>query len=348
MSSQNQITNALGNAYNALNNFGAKANQYRPDAIVLDALGEAFGMRKNIDINKLDDTKNDAGEYEPTLKQKFFGITPDEIKETRAQKIKDKFVDDVSEYGLKLGPEDDPRKLSSINRDLAKLKLQESKLQDAKISGKTINLEKGVILPGSELASRIEEAQAQRTIDQSTATKQAEHDFLYKVPSDGTAPAVGDPARGAARQGQRSNYQRQQDQILGAKIAETNATNKILYGEGADLSAGTKALDQKLALQQRAAEQDMDFHSKGQQYLRHDNDRKFAFTKERAGRSDFESDRSFADTIKARNQAIDMEVMRMENANEQMRMKYEYQQEADQQSMIGNLLGGLFSLGSLL
>ena len=127
-----------------------------------------------------------------------------------------------------------------------------------------------------------------------------------------------------------------------------NAEGFQTYGSNYDASLGSVGNQQAAALRQTAALNDVNFHSKGQQYLRHDNDRKFAFTKERAGRSDFESDRSFADTIKARNQAIDMEVMRMENANEQMRMKYEYQQEADQQSMIGNLLGGLFSLGSLL
>ena len=224
--------------------------------------------------------------------------------------------------------------------------------------------------------TRLADEKAQKKSVQSIKNKVLETQMLDdaeygvgtpRVTDDG-APAVGTPERGAVRSNQRqSNFQRREGQRLGVQKKELEQKAEIegraLYGDRwgqgkgskqLDLdiageskygnlygTAGTAQLDNQLALGLYKDKLGAEFNSQGARYQRYrdlEGDR----------RSDYRFDVKRADSIAAQRAEIDLAKLKMQHEVDLVDRQHDMDMQVYQQNQIGNLLGGLFSLGSLL
>ena len=111
------------------------------------------------------------------------------------------------------------------------------------------------------------------------------------------------------------------DALLGTR------SGALAYNQGVASLANTQASTQSLINQDRRADTRLEFNM-------FDSNRNFE-------RKNYEFDTNRADNIRARNQDLDLRMFELE-------MQKEMSEDARQQGMINNLLGGLFNLGSLL
>ena len=354
MASQNLVTNALGNAYNALDNFGRTANQFRPDAVVLDALGEAFGMRENTDFKGRE--KNSAGQYKTNFIERVFGITPQEVKSTRVEQIDRDYEEAKDKLKVNLGTGDDRRSQKQIVSDIKSLTAQDALLNEKGVDNTAIGIDRGVVVPMPEFRRKVLDAANQQKIEDDTATKNAEFNRKYGVPgvsrvTDDGAPVIGSPERGAARSAERFAG-KSQAEIEGIVAAENAGKLRAAQQGAIDKSdsgqAAIRLTNQEIAQSQSAIKKnqfDMDFTLAQQaentrrynlEYARDDNrdKRNFAFEKHK-----YSTNR--ADNIRRDNQQLDLRMFELE-------LQKEMSEDARQEKMINNLMGGLFSLGSLL
>ena len=360
------LNRASGLTSKGIDLFQSISNPLGSDAIALDALGEIFGLRENLKVTELEDRRKGPGKYEPTFTDKVFGVTPAELKSTRAEKIEKQFETDVDKYGLKLGLADDSRSLKQIADDLTTLKNQEGYLTKKEVSLEEAGFKKGAIVPTSELTSRVQQVLSDRGIRQKQAASDAEWESNYGVPgaprvTDDGAPVVGSPERGATRQGQRKSRKQIEGDVAAQnagklQAAQLEAQGKAMYGNRYGKGKGTAELASEIALEQQVQELENQFNSKGAKYNRYTDQRNFSrdtFIADRAynrgvfesdrsfNRNTFENDRNFAQRVLENNNALDMRKFELE-------MQRDMSEDARQQGMIQNLMGGLFSLGSLL
>ena len=123
------------------------------------------------------------------------------------------------------------------------------------------------------------------------------------------------------------------------------AQNQSKYGDRLTPGMGTAELDNTLERELRRGIADDTYHSLQGQRNRFVEDRthkRNVFVEDRAyDRGVFESDRGFAQRVLENNNALDLRKFELE-------MQRDMSEDARQSGMINNLLGGLFSLGSLL
>ena len=213
-------------------------------------------------------------------------------------------------------------------------------------------MDEAVIRKEQEAAAR---ARTNRGLD-------AEQEFQFEYGTgaprvtDDDAPAIGSPDRGASRQ--RSRFQIKKDQELAAAKDKTLAEKGLLYGDDAVQSAlkpggggiiglehnAQRSLQRGLSKdayhslqgQRNRLNEDRDFRQREEvnSFNRFTNQRDFAYNKE-------VDSRNFRQRVLEGNQALDMRKFELE-------MQRDMSEDARQTGMINNLLGGLFSLGSLL
>lgn len=315
---------------------------------------------------------NEEGEVEIDLNDRMlYGLTPDHLKnrsnDIQIQRFKKQKGDDfVNVLGGSLTNEDGSRRTGAElrrdykNRSIARNQLKDNELTLADV-GKNdygeIDVENiGKLIRDTKIDLKGDADRRQTLLD----LNRGNAEYGFSVGADGTLGGLGSNAERnqklRARMMRDDGTQKSSREIRAGidrdiKYADAVADASLKYGKSAESALpelGLVGLANRATREFERGRMDDTFHSKSQQYLRADTDRKFAQTQERARRRDHESDRDFADKIRARNQTIDLEVMRMENANKQMQMRFDYEQEANQQAALGSLLGGLFSLGGLL
>ena len=126
----------------------------------------------------------------------------------------------------------------------------------------------------------------------------------------------------------------------GSKELDLDIAGKSKYG---DLygTAGTAQLDNQLALGLYKDKLGADFNSQGARYERYRD-------QEGDRRSDYRFDVKRADSIAAQRAEIDLAKLKMQHEVDIIDRQHEMDMDVYQQNQISNLVGGLFSLGSLL
>ena len=125
-----------------------------------------------------------------------------------------------------------------------------------------------------------------------------------------------------------------QNNLILTLLEKANMEN--LYG-----TAGTAQLDNQLALGLYKDKLGADFNSQGARYGRYRD-------QEGDRRSDYRFDVKRADSIAAQRAEIDLAKLKMQHEVDIIDRQHEMDMQVYQQNQIGNLVGGLFSLGSLL
>ena len=127
---------------------------------------------------------------------------------------------------------------------------------------------------------------------------------------------------------------------IGTKQLDLDIAGEAKYG---DLygTAGTAQLDNQLALGLYKDKLGADFNSQGARYNRYRD-------QEADRRGDYRFDVKRADSIAAQRAEIDLAKLKMQHEVDIIDRQHDMDMEVFQQQQIGNLLGGLFSLGSLL